>query len=76
MNKTILATDNADLIAFHAVRIRQAPSLYYDTLTHRVVADVSQESRNAFYNDEPLQRFLSVKIAIWRTINILRESKR
>lgn len=75
MIKNII-TDNADLITYHADRTGQAPSLYYDNLTRRIVADVSQESRDAFHADTTLQRYLSVKLSVWRAISALKESRR
>lgn len=76
MTKTSIITDHADLIAYHTSRTSQAPSMYFDKLTHRVVADVSTDSRDAFQADTALQRFLSVKVSIWRAINVLREANR
>lgn len=68
-----MTTDNADLITYHAKRTGQIPPMYIDTLTGRVVADVSTESHDAFIADAALQRFLSVKVAVWRGINGLRQ---
>ena len=76
MIKNIITTDSADLITYHADRTGQAPALYYDKLTRRVVADVSQSSRDAFHADTTLQRYLSVKLSVWRAISALREAKR
>ena len=76
MIKNIITTDSADLIAYHSARTGQAPALYFDTLTRRVVADISLESREAFYSDSALQRYLSVKLSIWRAISALKEARR
>lgn len=75
MIKNII-TDNADLISYHADRTGQAPALYFDQLTRRVVADISQNSHDAFYADTTLQRYLSVKLSVWRAISALREARR
>lgn len=76
MTMNSITTDNADLITYHADRTGQAPALYYDTLTRRVVADVSTDSRDAFHADTALQRYLSVKVSVWRAISVLKEPRR
>jgi len=76
MIKSIVTTDHADLITYHADRTGQMPTMYIDSLTRRVVADVSQESRDAFHADATLQRYLSVKVSVWRAIIALREANR
>ena len=73
-NKTI-TTDNADLIAYHAALSNQIPSLYMDTLTHRVVADVTADSLEAFRADATLQRYLSIKRSVWHEIALMRGGK-
>ena len=70
--KISITTDNADLISYHAARIGQLPSMYCDQLSGKIVAEVSIESRDAFQNDAPLQRYLSAKMAVWRVISELR----
>ena len=69
---SIITTDHADLIAYHADRTGQLPSLYKDALTRRIVADVSIDCRDAFLVDTKLQRYLSAKMAVWRVISELR----
>lgn len=76
MIKNIITTDSADLITYHAGRTGQVPALYIDNLTRRVVADVSTESREAFHADSALQRFLSVKLSVWRAISALKGARR
>jgi len=75
MRKDIYTTDHADLIAYHAARTDCLPSLYFDTRTMRVYADVSEESRKAFQADLTLRHYLNVKVAIWREIGLLRGGK-
>ena len=67
-----ITTSDADLITYHTEKARQQPTMYFDQLTGRVVADISVESREAFLNDAHLQRFLSVKKVVWRSISELR----
>ena len=67
-----ITTPDADLITYHGAITGQLPPLRQDNLTGMVVADVSVEIRDAFQNDVQLQRFLSVKRAVWRSISELR----
>lgn len=67
-----ITTSDADLIAYHAKKTGQIPTLYRGTLSGRIIADVTVESREAFQNDIPLQNFLEAKKAVWRSISQLR----
>ena len=72
---TTITTDNADLITYHASLTNQIPSLYMDTLTHRVVADVTAATIEAFRADATLQRYLSIKRSVWHEIALMRGVK-
>ena len=70
--KNSITTNDADLMTYHTDKTGQKPSMSFDQLTGKVVAEVSTDCREAFLNDLQLQRFLSVKNARWRAIGELR----
>jgi hypothetical protein len=72
MTQDTIPTDNVDLIAHHAARTGQIPSIYMDTLSGRAVADISHTSVTSFQADTVIQRYLTAKRAVWRVIRELR----
>lgn len=71
--KNTITTDNADMMTRHAKKHGKQPSLYFDQLTGKVIAELPVESQQEFYADQELQRFLAVKKQVWRAINELRQ---
>jgi hypothetical protein len=67
-----ITTADADLITYHAAITGKLPQFHLDQLTGKVVADVPLSSRDAFQDDAQLQRFLSAKKAVWKSISELR----
>ena len=76
MTPTTIQTDNLDLIAYHTKEAGQLPPLRFDTLIGKVIAEISQDSRDAFQLDAELQRYLSVKTAVWKAVSEIRNRGR
>jgi len=76
MKPDTIPTDNIDLMAYHAKQTERPLPMRFDPLIGKVVADVSIENRDTFLSDADLQRYISVKTAIWRSISELRRGQK